>query len=124
MSDALIRQAMRSGNGELPDFIEERPLTKDLEVDVTYHAQHITSLHLKEPTAKQQWIAEKELSTQIHLAPPHQVRRFMIILVAGVSNRPVEVIEALPVTKLEEAFDFLASLRDTGPPTGPNSSPS
>jgi hypothetical protein len=117
MSDALIQQAFR-GNGELPEFIAERPRSKDLDVDVMFHAQHITSLHLKEPTAKQQWMAEKELSTRIELAPPHQVRAFMIVLVMGVTNRPREVIESLPVSKLEEAFDFLLTLRDTGPATG------
>jgi hypothetical protein len=117
MSEALIRQAFRP-NGEMPDFIEQRPRTRDLDVDVSYHAQHITSLHLKEPTAKQQWMAEKELSTRIELAPPHQVRRFMMVLIAGVANVPQEVIDQLPITKLEEAFDFLVSLRDTGPATG------
>ena len=117
MSEALIRQA-HGGNGQLPDFIMETPRTKDIEVDVTYHSQRITSLHLKEPTAKQQWMAEKELSTRIELAPPHQVRRFMMVLIGGVANVPQEVIEQLPVTKLEEAFDFLVSLRDTGQATG------
>jgi Phage tail assembly chaperone proteins, E, or 41 or 14 len=117
MSEALIREANR-GNGQLPDFIVEPPRTKDLEVDVMFKAQHITSLHLKEPTAKQQWMAERELSTRIEQAPPHQVRKFMMVLIGGVANVPQEVIDQLPVTKLEEAFDFLLSLRDTGPATG------
>lgn len=119
MSEALIQQA-HGGNGAALEFRAEPAKTKDLEVDVMFGAQRVTVLHLKEPTAQQQYLAERELSTtDPRTARPAEWRMFMMVLVAGVANVPLDVIKALPVTKLEEAFDFLGTIRGIGQATGP-----
>lgn len=120
MSDQLIRSAYPGGNGEGPPLeFDDRPMTKDIAVDVKWKAQHITTLHLKEPTARQQWLAEKELSVaDMRQEPPWRIRAFMIVLVSSVANVPREVVEELPVHIVEDAFDFLVGLRGGGPRTG------
>lgn len=91
------------------------PETLDLEIDVHYQAQHVTVLHLKEPTGKQMRLAERELANG---GNPASLRQYQMRLVASVANVPMEVIEAMPVSKINEAFSFLSPFIARGLATG------
>lgn len=125
MSEALLFRANGGGepfegevvNGEASPAM---PATMDLEVDVHFHAQHITVLHLKEPTAKQYRNAQRELvngTTSFSNWNSH------MRLIAEVANVPMEVVEQLPASKVIVARDFLERIMAAGLPTGLISSP-
>ena len=99
---------------------EPPPRTLDLDIDVMWHAQHITRLHLQEPTMKQMEAAERELGNS---PTPSQFRRFQIALVAAVARVDKQVVEQMPVSQAQEAFNFLSRLLARGQQTGENSSP-
>lgn len=94
---------------------EERRTTWDYPVDLKWKAQHISVLHLREPTAKQIELAEREISVSPRDATAAMMRRYQIVLLSQVAKLPREVIEDMPVTKLEEAYAFLAGLLNPGP---------
>lgn len=116
MSDALIQRANGNGADLSGEFKEPPPpATLELEVDVTFHAQHITVLRLKEPTGKQMRRAEQELVSGPNA---HTLRMFQMRLIAEVANVPFEVIDQVPVSKLNQAMDFLSLIMDAGRETG------
>jgi hypothetical protein len=114
-----------TGNGfgtmpaEFQPIPEEAPRVKEMEVDLAYHAQRITRLTLREPTAGQ---FEKALleTRGPQGGDTYSNQRFKTTLVAGVCKLPREVIEQLPVTQLEEAASFLLALLNRGQPIGEN----
>lgn len=118
MSDHLARgNGAASGNGLAADEApgEELPKTKDLEVDLHFHNQHITVLHLQEPTAAQAERADRELAGGVNA---HTLRKHQIALVAAVARVDKDVIGQMKVSQLAEAYDFLRALSERGQPTG------
>jgi hypothetical protein len=115
MSDRLIRQA--NGNGEdLTPLEEEEPPTElDLEIDVMFHAQHITSIHLQEPTGKQYETAMREL---INGTNAYTMERFKVTLIAQAARVDRSIVEGMRKRQIDKAFDFLARLLADGRPTG------
>jgi len=105
-----------SGNGLMPAD-DDLPATLDMEVDLKFHSQQITTLHLREPTAAQAETADKELAGGVNA---HTLRRHQIALVAAVARVDRSVIGQLPVSQLEEAYSFLSRISARGRPTGEN----
>jgi hypothetical protein len=108
-----------SGNGVDLDSLEpievEPERVRDMAIDVKWKAQHITRLHLCEPTGAQ---FEKALVEIARGDDPHSIQRFKITLIAQVAKVPREVVEAMPISQIEEAADFLAPLLPGGRRTG------
>ena len=99
-----------SGNGLMPSE-EDLPLTRDMEVDLKFHNQTVTTLHLQEPTAAQAERADRELASGVNA---HTLRKHQIALVAAVTKHPTEVIGQLRISQLEDAYNFLSQLSARG----------
>lgn len=93
----------------------EAPRVKEMEIDVHFQKKHFTRLVLKEPNGKQLLKAEQYLTNQ---PSPGSLRKYQIELIAAVARVPVEVVEEMPYSQLEEAFAFLGELLSRSPPTG------
>ena len=115
MSD--YRPGNGAGNGEFHTIEPEPERVRDMEIDVMWHSQHITRLHLQEPTGRQVETAEKEL---IGGPNAYTLRRYQITLIAQVAKVDRQVVESMPVSQIEEAFDFLGGLLARGRQTGGN----
>jgi Phage tail assembly chaperone proteins, E, or 41 or 14 len=93
------------------------PLTRDIEIDppVEWNGKTYTTLHLEEPTTRQQKISEQELAGGVNMVT---IRNQQIALVSQVSGVPRAVIEAMRISQMLEAYNFLAPYADAGPKTG------
>jgi hypothetical protein len=80
-----------------------------------FHAQHVTRLHLQEPTGRQYENACKELANG---ANAYAMERFKITLIAQAAKVDRAIIEGMKKSQIERAFDFLSRLLDAGRPTG------
>ena len=112
MSDAMIRQAF---NGEAKDEGNGLPQSMDMDIDVMFHAQRITTLHLEEPTAGQYERAVQELAPGPNA---YTMERFKISLIANVAKVDRSVVLGMKKSQIEEAFAFLSRLLANGQPTG------
>jgi len=110
MSEALIRNAL---NGETPP--DALPETLDMDIDVMFHAQRVTRLHLEEPTAGQYEKAAHELAGG---ANAYTMERFKISLIANVAKVDRSVVLGMRRSQVEEAFNFLSRLLVAGQATG------
>ncbi len=110
MSEALIRNAL---NGEAPP--DPVPQMLDMDIDVMFHAQRVTRLHLEEPTAGQYEKAAQELAGG---ANAYTMERFKITLIANVAKVDRSVVLGMKRSQVEEAFGFLSRLLATGQATG------
>jgi hypothetical protein len=126
MSEALIREAIEraagiagfsdpgAANGEAPP--EGPPAqTLDMDIDVMFHAQRVTRLHLEEPTAGQYEKAMQELASGVNA---YTLERFEVSLIAAVGKVDRAVVLGMKRSQIEEAFRFLARLLASGRPTG------
>jgi hypothetical protein len=111
MSEALIFRA----NGQAPDDEPALPQTLDMDIDVMFHAQRVTRLHLEEPTAGQYERAVQELAAGPNA---YTMERFKITLIANVAKVDRSVVLGMKKHQIEEAFDFLSRLLANGQPTG------
>lgn len=111
MSEALIRNAFT--NGEAHD--DGPPQSLDMEIDVMFHAQRITHLHLEEPTGGQYEKAAQELASG---ANAYTMERFKISLIANVAKVDRTIVAGMKKSQIEEAFDFLSRLLVGGRQTG------
>lgn len=112
MSEALIQRA----NGGLAGAMDGAlPQTLDLDIDVMFHAQRVTRLHLEEPTGAQYEKAVQELASGPNA---YTMERFKITLIANVANVDRLVVLGMKKSQIEEAFSFLSRLLDAGQPTG------
>lgn len=109
MSDAA------RGNGQVLEFQEPPPQSLDLDIDVMFHAQRVTRLHLEEPTAGQYEKAVQELAGGPNA---YSMERFKISLIAAVAKVDRSVVLGMKKSQVEEAFDFLSRILATGQPTG------
>lgn len=117
MSDAPVYR----GNGSLDQAMDDAlpiPQTLDMDIDVMFHAQRITRLHLEEPTAGQYERAIQEL---VGGPNAYSMERFKISLIANVAKVDRSVILGMKKHQVEEAFDFLERLLANGRPTGETS---
>jgi hypothetical protein len=112
MSEALIRNAL-NGNGE--DHGGTLPQTLDMDIDVMFHAQRVTSLHLEEPTGAQYEKAVQELASGVNA---YTLERFKISLIANTAKVDRTVVLGLRKSQIEEAYSFLSRLLANGLPTG------
>jgi|SRR5579862_1338357 len=119
MSESLSR-----GNGaayrDIGDGMEQAmddmpPQVLDLEIDVMFHAQRITSLHLEEPTGGQYERALRELKDGPNVV---SLEAFKITLIAAVAKVDRTVVLGMRKSQIEVAYNFLARLLNGGPPTG------
>lgn len=112
MSEAVIRQAL-GANGEAPP--DALPQTLDMDIDVMFHAQRVTHLHLEEPTGGQYEKAAQELASG---ANAYTMERFKISLIANVAKIDRSVVLGMKKHQIEEAFTFLSRLLVDGQQTG------
>jgi hypothetical protein len=110
MSEALIRNAL---NDEAPP--EALPQTLDLDIDVMFHAQRVTRLHLEEPTGGQYEKAVQELASGPNA---YTLERFKISLIAAVAKVDRSVVQGMKKSQIEDAYGFLSRLLAAGQPTG------
>ena len=115
MSDRLIRQANGNGEDLVPLEEEEPPSEMTMEIDVMFHAQHVTELHLREPTGKQYEKAIRELTNGNN---PYTMERFKVTLIAESARVDRAIVEGMKKRQIEKAFDFLARLLGDGRITG------
>jgi hypothetical protein len=126
MSEALIRGAIERAaglagfgdpdapNGEAPPS-DVVPQTLDMDIDVMFHAQRVTRLHLEEPTAGQYERAMHELAGG---ANSYTLWRFEVSLIAAVAKVDRSVVLGMKRSQVEEASRFLSRLRAAGQATG------
>ena len=96
---------------------DELPATVDIEIDVEFQKKRFTTLHLREPKAKEMERAERELNVQNPTA--YNFRRYELALIAAVAKVPIEVVGELPNSTVRKAWDFLGkALAGATPPTG------
>jgi hypothetical protein len=103
------------GDGMEQAMDEAPPQVLDLEIDVMFHAQRITSLHLEEPTGGQYERALKELKDGPNVV---SLEAFKITLIAAVAKVDRNVVLGMRKSQIEVAYAFLARLLNGGPPTG------
>ena len=127
MSESIIREAIERAagvanfagplNGEAPafDIAMDLPQTLDMDIDVMFHAQRVTRLHLEEPTAGQYEKAMQELAGGVNA---YTLERFEISLIAAVAKVDRSVVLGMKRSQIGEAFSFLARLLAAGRPTG------
>lgn len=113
MSEALIQRANGGDLGAAMDA--ELPQTMDMDIDVMFHAQRVTRLHLEEPTAGQYERASQELASGPNA---YTMERFKVSLIANVAKVDRAVVLGMKKSQVEEAFGFLSRLLDSGRPTG------
>jgi hypothetical protein len=106
MMDAIVDQF----DAATPD----EPNTLDIEIDVVFQRKPFTSLHLREPLAKEIERAERELN--VASATPYHFRRYQMTLIAQVAKVPIEVVGELPNSQLRRAWDFLRRQLDADTP--------
>ena len=93
---------------------DELPATKDIEIDVEFQKKRFTTLHLREPKAKEMERAERELNM---VSPTtYNFRRYQIAMIAAVAKVPVEVIGELPNSTVRSAWAFLRKTLDGDTP--------
>lgn len=97
----------------------EAPRTKDIDIDVMFHAQRVTRLHLQEPTGGQYERAVQELAPGPNA---YTLERFKITLIAQVAKVDRSVVLGMRKSQIEDAFNFLSSLWRDGQETGGTSS--
>ena len=107
--DALVDQF----DAAEPDQPIEDPATLDVEIDITVDRKRFTSLHLREPKAKEIERAERELNTPTPTA--WHFRKYQMALIAQVAKVPPELVGELTNTQIRAAWDFLRAKleRDT-----------
>jgi len=125
VSEALIREAIERAagvagfgdpsalNGEAPP--DAVPQTLDMDIDVMFHAQRVTRLHLEEPTAGQYEKAMQELAAGVNA---YTLERFEISLIAAVAKVDRSVVLGMKRSQIEGAFRFLSRLLASGRLTG------
>lgn len=113
MSDLAHR--LNGGTSLDGEFKETAPQTLDLDIDVMFHAQRITRLHLEEPTAGQYEKAVQELASGPNA---YTMERFKISLIANVAKVDRSIVLGMKKSQVEEAFSFLSRLLDSGQRTG------
>lgn len=101
------------------DKEDKTPRTMDMEIDVMFHAQRVTRLHLQEPTGGQYERAVQELAPGPNA---YTLERFKITLIAQVAKVDRSVVLGMRKSQIEEAFNFLSDLWRDGPETGETSS--
>ena len=84
---------------------------------IAYNGNQYESIELSEPTMKQLRAAYRELSNG---GNAEQMAKFQIALVREVSGAPLQVVEGMPISKMNEAFDYLQGFMNAAPPTGEN----
>jgi hypothetical protein len=94
---------------------EQSPAMMDMDIDVMFHAQRVTRLHLEEPTGGQYENAMKELQGG---ANPFSMERFKMSLIANVAKVDRSVVLGMKKNQIEEAFAFLDRTLRSGPATG------
>ena len=97
-----------------PDQPIEDPATLDIEIDITVDRKRFTSLHLREPKAKEIERAERELNTQNPSV--WHFRKYQMALIAQVAKVPPELIGELTNTQIRAAWDFLRAKLDRDSP--------
>lgn len=107
--DALVNQFDAAEEAE-----PELPATLDIEIDVVFQKKPFSTLHLREPKAKEIERAERELSVQN--PTPYHFRRYQMTLIAQVAKVPPEVVGELTNSQLRRAWDFLRQLLDADTP--------
>ncbi len=75
------------------------------------------SIKLREPKAFEVQQAEAHLAKSVNV---ESLRKYGVALVSRVSGIPEAVILQLPVSKLNEATEYLQNFVDRGPRTGAN----
>lgn len=114
--DALVDQF------DAADPIGDNPAVLDIEIDITVDKKRFTTLHLREPKAKEIERAERELNTQT--PTPWHFRKYQMVLIAQVAKVPDEVVGELTNTQLRAAWSFLQRrLEPDSPETGETLSP-
>ena len=98
---------------------DRTPRTLDMDIDVMFHAQRITRLHLEEPTGGQYERAVQELAPGPNA---YTLERFKVSLIANVAKVDRSVVLGMRKSQIEEAFGFLSSLFRDGLATGETSS--
>lgn len=106
MMDALVDQF----DAATPD----EPATLDIPIDVVFQRKPFTSLHLREPLAKELERAERELN--VASPTPYHFRRYQMTLIAQVAKVPIEVVGELPNSTLRRCWDFLRRQLDNDTP--------
>lgn len=110
MSDrlALVEQF----DAALPE--DELPATIDIEIDVEFSKKRFTTLHLREPLAKEMERAERELNVAQPTA--YHFRRYQMQMIASVAKVPLEVVGELPNSIVRRAWSFLQKTLDNVTP--------
>jgi hypothetical protein len=98
-----------------PDDLTPRVLRLDLNPPIHWNDNDYTEITIREPTGSQVLRAEAELGQQWTAAT---FRRYKFALIALVSGEPRQVIERMPISQLERAFDFLNRFINAAPATG------
>lgn len=104
------------------DYAAERPnrLTLDLEPPVVFGPNTYTELDLSEPKTGDVERAERELRGGLN---SETLRKYQIVLVSKASGLGADVIQSLPIRKLDEASRYLQGFINPGRQTGETSSP-
>lgn len=83
--------------------------------EIVIDSNRVDRIVLREPTGQQVQKAETELKGGVNVA---SMRMYQISLVSQCSGVPRQVIERLPISKLNEASRYAQSFIDAGPATG------
>jgi hypothetical protein len=106
-------------NGHVEPALPSLARTLDIDLDPpvsSSNGQTYATLHLQEPTGKQVYAAELELKSNPPTVP--EWRAFQIALLSQVSGINRDAIGNIPIGVLDEAIDFLNSIRRSVRRTG------
>lgn len=92
-----------------------RQMRIDLDPPIHWNDNDYTEITIREPTGAEVLRAEGELGQQW---TAQTFRKYKFALVALVSGEPRQVIERMPISQLERAFDFLNHFINSDRATG------
>ncbi len=98
---------------DLPSGLPEPTLDLDLRTPITIKGGTIATLSLREPTGQEMWLAEGLLQTN---TGSEAVTLYMRQIVATVSGRKPEDLEAIRISELSRAYNYLAGFIEAGVP--------
>lgn len=84
-------------------------------LDIEWNGAKCDEIELREPRMSELDVAYGELSKAMGA---REMTKFQVALVCAVSGKPQQIIAKMPVSKMNEAMEFLESFINSGQKTG------